>query len=55
MIPEWMNEVDLGPCKRTAAPPRSKKRFVQKTLDGIFAFLPAPFNEEGFSQRDGLL
>jgi cobalt/nickel transport system permease protein len=54
MIPEWMKEVDLSPCK-CGQPSHGKKSFVQKTLDGIFAFFQESFNAEGFSKRDGLL
>lgn len=54
MIPEWMKEVDVGPC-RCSTVSQSRKSFVQKTLDGIFAFFQESFTAEGFSQRNGLL
>lgn len=54
MIPEWMKEVDVGPC-RCSAIYHGKKGFVGKTIDGIFSFLQEAFVSESFSRRDGLL
>ncbi len=54
MIPEWMKDVDNGPC-RCSAVSGGKKSFIQKTLDGIFSFFLESFTASGFSQRDGLL
>jgi hypothetical protein len=36
MIPEWMKEVDIEPCQCNVI---SAGSFIQKTLDGILAFL----------------
>ena len=54
MIPDWMNEVDVGPC-RCSATYHGKKGFVGKTIDGIFGFLEEAFISESFSRRSGLL
>lgn len=54
MIPEWMKEVDSSPCTCGSAS-RGGKSFVQKTLDGIFAFFQESFAAEVYSKRPGLL
>jgi cobalt/nickel transport system permease protein len=54
MIPEWMKEVDKGPC-RCSANYHGKKGFVGKTIDGIFGFLEEAFVSESFSRRNGFL
>ena len=54
MIPDWMKEVDIGPC-RCSAIYHGKKGFVGKTIDGIFGFLQEAFISESFSRRNGLL
>jgi cobalt/nickel transport system permease protein len=54
MIPEWMKEVDMGPCQCSAIY-HGKKGFVGKTIDGIFNFLQEAFISESFSRRSGLL
>ncbi|VVB63596.1 Energy-coupling factor transporter transmembrane protein EcfT [uncultured archaeon] len=54
MIPKWMNEVDIGPC-RCSAVYHGKKGFVGKTIDGIIGFLQEAFMSESFSRRNGLL
>jgi len=54
MIPDWMNEVNAGSCKCSAAS-HGKKGFVGKTIDGIFGFLEEAFISESFSKRRGLL
>lgn len=54
MIPDWMREVDIGPCKCSAIY-RGKKGFIGKTIDGIFGFLEEAFVSESFSKRNGLL
>jgi cobalt/nickel transport system permease protein len=54
MLPEWMKEVDIGPC--TCSPGTGgRKSFIQKTLDGIFAFFQESFAAESYSKRSGLL
>ncbi len=54
MIPNWMKEVDAGPCgcNTTSA---GGKSFIQKTLDGIFAFLQESFASESYARRNGLM
>ncbi len=54
MIPDWMNEVNAGSRKCSAAS-HGKKGFVGKTIDGIFGFLEEAFISESFSKRRGLL
>ena len=54
MIPEWMSEVDIGPCQCSAVY-HGKKGFVGKTIDGIFGFLEEAFVSERYSRRLGLL
>jgi cobalt/nickel transport system permease protein len=54
MIPDWMKEVDAGPC-RCSAVYQGKKGFVGKTIGGIFGFLEEAFVSESFSKRSGLL
>ena len=45
MIPEWMREVDAGPCPFKAAA-SGKKGFIGKTIEGIFGFLEEAFISE---------
>jgi cobalt/nickel transport system permease protein len=54
MIPDWMKEVDFSPCQCNKTS-RSRKSFIQKTLDGIFAFLQETFDTESLSKRKGFL
>lgn len=54
MIPDWMKEVDVGPCECSAVY-HEKKGFVGKTISGIFGFLEEAFISESFSKRSGLL
>jgi cobalt/nickel transport system permease protein len=54
MIPDWMKEVDVGPC-RCSATYHGKKGFIGKTIDGIFGFLEEAFISKSFSRRSGLL
>ncbi len=50
MIPDWMKEVDVGPC-RCSAIYHGKKGFVGKTIDGIFGFLEEAFVSESILRR----
>lgn len=54
MIPDWMREIDSGPCQYPEAY-HSKKGFVGKTIEGIFGFLQEAFVSENYAKRDGLL
>jgi cobalt/nickel transport system permease protein len=54
MLPEWMKEVDVGPCKCSATY-HGKKGFVGKTIDGIFGFIQEAFISETYAKRNGLL
>ena len=54
MIPDWMKEVDIGPCNCSAVY-HGKKSFIGKTIDGIFSFLQDAFVSETYAKRDGLL
>jgi cobalt/nickel transport system permease protein len=54
MIPDWMKEMDVGPCQCSAVY-HGKKGFVGKTIDGIFSFLQEAFVSETYAKRNGLL
>ena len=54
MIPDWMKEVDSGPCNCSAIY-HGKKSFVGKTIDGILDFMEQSFVSESFSKRNGFL
>jgi len=54
MIPDWMRDVDSGPC-RFKATAKGKKGFIGKTIEGILGFLQEAFISESFSGRPGLL
>ena len=54
MIPEWMKEVDVGPCTCSTVSAR-KKDFIGKTLDGIFGFFQETLVSDSYSKRKGLL
>ena len=54
MLPEWMKEVDVGPCKCSAVY-HGKKGFVGKTIDGIYGFIQEAFISETYAKRNGLL
>lgn len=54
MIPDWMKEVDDGPC-RCSAVYHGKKGFVGRTIDGIFSFLQEAFVSDTYAKRAGLL
>jgi len=54
MIPDWMKEVDIGPCNCSAVY-HGKKSFIGKTIDGIFSFLQDAFVSETYAKRNGLL
>lgn len=54
MIPDWMKEVDIDPC-RCSATSHGKKSFVGKTIDSILDFMEEAFVSEGYSKRNGIL
>ena len=54
MIPGWMKEVDISPCKCSAVY-HGKKGFIGRTIDEVFEFIENAFISEGFSRRKGLL
>jgi cobalt/nickel transport system permease protein len=54
MIPNWMKEVDVGPCTCSAVY-HGKKGFIGKTIEGIFNFLQEAFVSETYAKRKGLL
>jgi len=54
MIPDWLKEVDVGPCE-CQAEYRGKKGFIGKTIEGIFNFLQDAFVSEIYTKRNGLL
>ncbi len=55
MIPEWMKEVETGPCECSASSADKKKSFVEKTISGILNFFQESMISEGFAKRGGLL
>jgi cobalt/nickel transport system permease protein len=54
MIPDWLKEVDAGPC-RCSAVYRGKKGFIGKTIEGVFNFLQEAFVTETLARRKGLM
>lgn len=54
MIPDWMKDVDIRSFPEGSGP-AGKRSFIQKTLDGIIAFLQESFASESLSSKDGLL
>jgi cobalt/nickel transport system permease protein len=55
MIPEWMTEIDTGPCPCCTAGTSKKKSFVQKTISDIFSFFEECLINDSIAKRDGLL
>ena len=55
MIPEWMREIDTGPCPDCTAGTGRKKSFVQKTISDIFGFFEECLINDGMAKRNGLL
>ncbi len=55
MIPEWMKEVETGPCECSASSADKKKSFVEKTISGILNFFQESMISEGFAKRSGFL
>jgi cobalt/nickel transport system permease protein len=54
MIPEWMKEVNAGPCECSAVY-QGKKSFIGRTIEEIFEFIETAFFAESYSRRKGLL
>ena len=54
MIPDWMKDVDTGPCSCSAVN-RGRKSFIGTTIEGIFNFLQEAFVTETYAKRPGLL
>jgi len=55
MIPEWMREIETGPCPCCTASVGKKKGFVQKTISDIFCFFEECLVNDAIAKRDGLL
>jgi cobalt/nickel transport system permease protein len=55
MIPEWMKEIDTGPCPSCRVSVGKKKGFVQKTISDIFSFFEECLINDSIAKRDGLL
>jgi len=55
MIPEWMKEVEIGPCQCCAVNVGKKKSFVEKSISGALNFFQDSLISEGYAKRDGLL
>ncbi len=54
MIPDWMKEVNVGPC-RCSAVYHGKKSFIGRTIEEIIGFMENTFFSEAYSRRKGLL
>jgi cobalt/nickel transport system permease protein len=54
MIPDWMKEVNAGPC-RCSAVYHGKKSFIGRTIEEIIGFMENTFFSEAYSRRKGLL
>ena len=55
MLPEWMKEVEIGPCQCCAVNVGKKKSFVEKSISGVLNFFQESLISEDFAKRDGLL
>jgi len=55
MIPEWMKEINIGPCPCCSVSISKKKGFVQKTISDIFHFFEESLINDSIAKRDGLL
>ncbi|MGZ4870025.1 MAG: energy-coupling factor transporter transmembrane component T family protein, partial [Halobacteriota archaeon] len=55
MLPEWMKEVEIGPCQCSAVNVGKKKSFVEKSISGVLNFFQESLISEDFAKRDGLL
>jgi cobalt/nickel transport system permease protein len=54
MIPDWMKEVNVGPCPCCSVS-LGKKNFIGKTLNGIFNFLEETIVSETYARQKGVL
>jgi cobalt/nickel transport system permease protein len=55
MIPEWMKEIEIGPCPCCTVSVGKKKNFVQKTISEIFTFFEECLINDSIAKRNGLL
>ena len=55
MIPEWMKEMEIGPCPCCTVSVGKKKNFVQKTIADIFNFFEECLINDSIAKRKGLL
>ncbi|AKB30086.1 Transmembrane component NikQ of energizing module of nickel ECF transporter [Methanosarcina siciliae T4/M] len=54
MIPDWMKEINAGPCECSVVY-HGKKSFIGRTIEEIFEFIETSFIAESYSRRKGLL
>src|ERR1035437_199092 len=54
MIPNWMKEMKVEPC-RCSAVYHGKKSFISRTIEEIIEFMETTFFSEVYSRRKGLL
>ncbi|HTY91500.1 MAG TPA: cobalt ECF transporter T component CbiQ [Methanocella sp.] len=54
MIPDWMKDVDVGPCSCRSVSAK-KKNYIQKTLSGIMKFIEETIVSESYTRKNGLL
>ena len=55
MIPEWMKEIEIGPCPCCTVSAGKKKNFIQKTISDIFGFFEECLVNDGIAKRNGVL
>jgi cobalt/nickel transport system permease protein len=55
MLPEWMKEIEIGPCPCCTVSAGKRKNFVQKTISDIFTFFEECLVNDSMAKRDGLL
>ena len=55
MIPEWMKEIEIGPCPCCTVSVGKRKNFVQKTISDIFRFFEECLVNDSIAKRKGLL
>jgi cobalt/nickel transport system permease protein len=55
MLPEWMKEIEVGPCPCCTVSIGKRKNFVQKTISDIFRFFEECLVNDSIAKRKGLL
>jgi cobalt/nickel transport system permease protein len=55
MIPEWMKDVDVGPCTCCSISIGKRKNFIKKTISGILHFVQDSLISDSYTRRNGFL